>query len=288
MPTTTKYIWEDDNYLAEADGNDTINVVYTNEPQQYGNFVSTRISTTSSYHHFDAIGSTRQLTNAANSITDRAIYDAWGNLVSRSGTTGVMLLWIGEIQYYSDSETGFVWVQIRAYGPKIARWTTVDPVIDRLFLNRLAYTKNQPASLHDASGKQPVWAGNPSIVPSGVEPYLVAFFVPDPRPPRFPRLPHPNPTARGGCVVAVHYINGNYLCDAGFQPVPYIENGLVWFIWCIQCDSSIRDPCRVTDFKNPSWRICDGECVAEIDDVDPFPPFPSCRCAVPQRNPQLV
>ena len=65
VPTTTKYIWDDQNYLAEADGSDTINVVYTNEPEQYGNLVSTRISGSTSYHHFDAIGSTRQLTNAA-------------------------------------------------------------------------------------------------------------------------------------------------------------------------------------------------------------------------------
>ena len=33
MPTT-KYIWDEQNYLAEADGNDTINVVYTNEPEE--------------------------------------------------------------------------------------------------------------------------------------------------------------------------------------------------------------------------------------------------------------
>src|SRR5579872_769578 len=44
MPTTTNYIWDDENYLAESDATNTINVVYTNEPRPYGNLVSSRIS----------------------------------------------------------------------------------------------------------------------------------------------------------------------------------------------------------------------------------------------------
>src|SRR5579859_3452429 len=113
MPTTTNYIWDDQNYLAEADGTNTINVVYTNEPEQYGNLVSTRISTTTSYHHFDALGSTRQLTNSSGAVTDTMLYDTWGNSVNRTGTTGVMLLWIGELAYYFDAETGMQYVRAR-------------------------------------------------------------------------------------------------------------------------------------------------------------------------------
>lgn len=61
----TEYIWDEDNLVAETDGTNAVNVVYTNEPQQYGNLISTRIAGTTSYHHFDALGSTRQLTNSA-------------------------------------------------------------------------------------------------------------------------------------------------------------------------------------------------------------------------------
>ncbi len=43
MPTTN-YIWDEDNLLAETDGNNVVQTVYTNEPQQYGNLVSSRIS----------------------------------------------------------------------------------------------------------------------------------------------------------------------------------------------------------------------------------------------------
>src|SRR5258708_15551493 len=99
MPTTN-YIGDEDNLLAETDGSNVVQTVYTNEPEQYGNLVSTRLpvagTPTTVYHHFDALGSTRQLTNAAVGTTDTMIYDAWGNVVNRTGTTAVFLLWIGE------------------------------------------------------------------------------------------------------------------------------------------------------------------------------------------------
>ena len=151
MPTT-KYIWDEQNYVAEADATDTINVVYTNEPQQYGNLVSTRISSTSSYHHFDALGSTRQLTNSAGTVTDTMIYDAWGNVVTRTGTTGAMLLWIGELGYYTDLEIGLIYVRRRPYAPATARWTTVDPMPALDGVQLFVYAQNSPVLSFDPSG----------------------------------------------------------------------------------------------------------------------------------------
>jgi RHS repeat-associated protein len=151
MPTT-KYIWDEDNLLIEADGTNTINVVYTNEPRQYGNHISTRIAGTTSYHHFDALGSTRQLTNSAGTVTDTMVYDAWGNVVSRTGTTGISMLWIGEVGYYTDSETGLLSVRRRPYGPATGRWTTIDPTPPIIGLIWFVYAENSPISVSDPSG----------------------------------------------------------------------------------------------------------------------------------------
>lgn len=152
MPTTTKYIWDEDNLLAEADGSDTINAVYMNEPQRYGNLVSTRISNTTSYHHFDALGSTRQLTNAVGHVADSMTYDAWGNVVTRTGTTPAFHLWIGEAGYYYDVETGLFSVRERPYEPDNGRWTTVDPLEFVETLNRYLYAQNAPLAHIDPSG----------------------------------------------------------------------------------------------------------------------------------------
>jgi RHS repeat-associated protein len=156
MPTTN-YIWDEENLLAEADGTDTIQTVYTNEPEQYGNLVSTRLpvggTPTSVYHHFDALGSTRQLTNAAGSVTDTVIYDAWGSVVKRTGSTPIALQWLGEVQYYFELETGQFYVRERIYGPVVARWTAPDPsgFIDGA--NLYIYAANSSAVVTDPSGE---------------------------------------------------------------------------------------------------------------------------------------
>jgi RHS repeat-associated protein len=156
MPTTTNYIWDEQNYLAEADGTNTIQTVYTNEPQQYGNLVSSRISGTTSYHHFDALGSTRQLTNAAGSVTDTVVYDAWGNVITRSGATGISLLWIGQVGYYFDTESGLHWVRTRPYRAIIARWFEAD-AIRKLgaIVPPYVYALNNPVAEIDPSGNAP-------------------------------------------------------------------------------------------------------------------------------------
>src|SRR5579872_2143989 len=167
MPTT-KFIWDDENCLAEADGSNTINTVYTNEPQQYGNLVSSRISAATSYHHFDAIGSTRQLTNAAGGTTDTMIYDAWGGTVVRTGTTAVNLQWIGALGYYLDQELGTQYVRRRFYLPKISRWTSADSDDFSLFplINRYRIVRGSPMRFVDPSGLLPVAGAN--VEPEGI------------------------------------------------------------------------------------------------------------------------
>ena len=165
MPTTTKYIWDDENYLAEADGSDTINVVYTNEPEQYGSLISTRISGTTSYHHFDGIGSTRQLTNAASHATDIMLYDAWGSVINRTGATRVVFLWVGIFAYYFDAETGLIYIRSRMYGPAAARWMSADPAGFVGGANLYLFVVNCPQSRFDPSGLQCAERGswNPSM-----------------------------------------------------------------------------------------------------------------------------
>jgi hypothetical protein len=67
---TKKPIWDFENILLETDGSNNTQVIYTLEPNVYGNLVSQRRSSTTSFYLFDALGSTRKLTGSAGTVTD--------------------------------------------------------------------------------------------------------------------------------------------------------------------------------------------------------------------------
>jgi RHS repeat-associated protein len=168
MPTTTNYIWDEQNLLAESDATNTINTVYTNEPQQYGNLISSRVGNTASYHEFDALGSTRQLTNSAGSTTDTAIYDAWGNSVNRTGTTAASLLWFGAFGYYHDAEVLSFYVRARVYSSATSRWLSLELGIGKSKPSRYPYGRNSPVIFFDPDGRQAAGIGvAPGAHPQG-------------------------------------------------------------------------------------------------------------------------
>ena len=100
--TTTRFIYDGQNYLAETDGSNTVNRVLTNEPAVYGNLVSQRFLVSGStwgsiWHHFDALGSTRQITNISAQIGNRYGYTAWGEAIAAltSAIVPNTFRWIG-------------------------------------------------------------------------------------------------------------------------------------------------------------------------------------------------
>jgi len=129
MTKTTNFVWDpvNDSVLSELDGTGTVQAVYTNEPQQYGSVVSQRRGSISHTLHADALGTTRLLTTAAQASSDTYLYDAWGNLITSTGTTVNPFRWVGRYGYYQDTSTGLVYVRARMYQPTVARWISVDP-----------------------------------------------------------------------------------------------------------------------------------------------------------------
>jgi RHS repeat-associated protein len=163
--------WDFENYLAETDDQNEIQAVYTNEPQQYGNLISQYRKDgaiwTPSYYKYDALGSTRALTDDGGDGTDTYIYDAWGNEVTASGTTVNPFRWVGRVGYYYDEKSGTFHIRARVYEPVVGWWMSQDP---------LFYPIADP--LHEQNGKQESWdqygyaAASPLIAgdPSGMLP----------------------------------------------------------------------------------------------------------------------
>lgn len=125
---TKKAIWDNENILLETDSSDNTQVVYTLEPARYGNLISQRRGSTSSYFLFDALGSTRKLTNAAKAVTDSYDFRAYGDTYASSGATINAFRWIGQLGYYFDIDRGAYHLRARSYSPQLARFLSEDPL----------------------------------------------------------------------------------------------------------------------------------------------------------------
>jgi RHS repeat-associated protein len=66
----------------------------------------------------------RQLTNLAGAVTDTYAYDAFGNLLGKTGSTPNSYLYRGE-QY--DSDLGLYYLRARYYNPTTGRFLSRDP-----------------------------------------------------------------------------------------------------------------------------------------------------------------
>ena len=88
MPVTN-YLWdvESDNVLMEYDENGVTQAVNTQEPGEFGELISQRRNGATSYHHYDATGSTRSLTDEAGNTTDTYDYSGFGETIAKTGTT---------------------------------------------------------------------------------------------------------------------------------------------------------------------------------------------------------
>ena len=106
------------------------------------------------WYHFDGLGSTRMLTDESGTVTDTYDYDAFGNLIVKTGTTENPFLFTGQ-QY--DANIGFYHLRARYYQPEAGRFTTVDPwegdVYAPATLHRYLYTQNDPVNKLDPSGR---------------------------------------------------------------------------------------------------------------------------------------
>jgi len=94
--------------LAETDASQAT-VAYVNHTPQLqaqpegsrrANLVSQRRSGATSFHHYDALGSTRALTNAAQTVTDTRDYRAFGLTNTSGGSTINRFWWVGNLGYY--------------------------------------------------------------------------------------------------------------------------------------------------------------------------------------------
>lgn len=84
----------------------------------------TRGSTTH-YYHFDGLGSVTGLTDTNQNVTDTYIYDAFGNIIERTGSTPNPYTFTAR---ESDPDSGLMYYRARYYYPAVGRFASRDPI----------------------------------------------------------------------------------------------------------------------------------------------------------------
>lgn len=149
----TNFFWDEQNLLQEYDAG-AIVAHYVTEPNQYGSVISQRRSGQSSYFHYEAIGSTTELTNEPGAVTDTRRYAAFGDTREQAGMTTCPFLYVGREGYYRDDELSSYYVRRRSLMPAKGRWLSCDPLH---MAQDYTYVFNTPVMRDDPSGLAPKW-----------------------------------------------------------------------------------------------------------------------------------
>ena len=121
-------------------------------PELHGELVSQRRSGTTAFYHGDALGSVRNLTSSAQTVTDTRDYQTFGLTNASSGTSWNRLWWVGKLGYYWQPDTADYWLRARVYRPLVGRFVSRDPA--RAEISPYRWPGNSPVMLVDPSGRQ--------------------------------------------------------------------------------------------------------------------------------------
>ncbi len=209
---TTNFIWDGQDVLLETDVSNNTQVTYTQTPAIYGNLVSQRRSTTTSFYHHDALGSTLALTDANENVTDTYRYYAFGETLTSTGTTVNNLRFVGNLGYYNEANLSLQYLRARYYQPSTGRFVSVDPEHDGV--NWYVYAGAAPTVAVDPEGRLVWWViGGGIVVVVGGVTYIICG--------------RPRMRCRAGLVGGVRYcqrrLKEEYGVEAAWPQVPGAE-----------------------------------------------------------------
>lgn len=133
--------------LIEDDGTEV--VIYT-----YGDDLISQTRAEGIYfYHYDGLGSTRVLTDVNGEVSDAYDYEAFGDVLSQTGTTGNSYLFTGE-QF--DASLNQYYLRARYYDQSVGRFTQMDTWMgtenEPVSLNKYLYANSGPTFYTDPSG----------------------------------------------------------------------------------------------------------------------------------------
>ena len=150
---TILYVIDDNTNLAQVEAeiteNHKINTLY-NRGQE---LISMENNSEVLYYIYDGHGDVRALVNGDGGITDTYRYDAYGNLLRKTGTTDNKYLYTG--QYYDES-TGLYYLRARYVNFDNGNFLTMDTydgnTYEPVSLHKYLYAQSNPVTYTDPTG----------------------------------------------------------------------------------------------------------------------------------------
>jgi RHS repeat-associated protein len=157
---TTKYLVANQNLSGYAQVVDELQGTTVTRSYSYGlELISERQNIagtpTTSFYGYDGHGSVRFLTSSTGAVTDTYDYDAFGNLLTQTGSTPNNYLFAGE-QF--DPVLGIYYNRARYYDQRQGRFWSMDRYEGRsedpVTLHKYTYVGNEPVNRRDPSGRE--------------------------------------------------------------------------------------------------------------------------------------
>jgi len=152
---TTEYTWVSGLLMSMTDGTNTLQFSYSPE----GEALSVKYNGTDYYYIRNLQGDVTGIYNYVGSVVVKYAYDAWGKIISVTGSMANTLGKLNPFRYRSyiyDEETGFYYLQSRYYDPEIGRFINADIFVSTGTglngFNMFAYCGNNPVMYVDVTG----------------------------------------------------------------------------------------------------------------------------------------
>jgi RHS repeat-associated protein len=134
----------------------TLNRYVLEGNSHYDPLISASIGGQNRFYLYDGLGSTRQLLDASQTVTDTYTYEAFGNLMGSTGFTPNPYKYIGSLGYYQTGSS-LQHLGARYYMLEVGRFLQRDPAI-RYWPNRegvdpYAYCSDNPVRRVDPTGR---------------------------------------------------------------------------------------------------------------------------------------
>jgi RHS repeat-associated protein len=142
----TKYVYDEEDIIAELDPNSAYTSIYTHGPSIDEPLILDKAGQRY-YYHTDGLGSITAITDSNNNTVQSYQYDSFGNITNQTGSLIQPYAYTGR-EY--DPETGLYYYRARYYDPKIGRFLQEDPVWD---VNLYPYAGNNPVNYRDPYGE---------------------------------------------------------------------------------------------------------------------------------------